>query len=89
MEEIDSIDALNRRRTQQRQQCRRDIARPRQPAAAFTGAKAWSFYDQRNPQRRLVDEEAVRLLAVLAQSFPVIAHHHSDPAPRPVRLDAL
>ena len=48
------------------------------PSMRVPGLDAWSAKDERNAQRRLVDEIAVHVLAVLAERLAVIRGHHDQ-----------
>ena len=83
--EIRPVQARGNGDAEEREQRRRDVHRPRGAAPPLAAGHARARQDQRDPQRGLIDEEAVGQLAVLAQGLAVIGHHQDHEPAAPLR----
>ncbi len=81
-QQVDALYFLRRRQAEPRQQGRQHVDDPHL-AVDLRGRDARARDDQRDAHRRLVDEESVGHLAVLAQHLAVIGEHRHQRLPQP------
>jgi hypothetical protein len=78
VQEVDSVETCWGSDREQVEKRRKDVDRPGEARPPFIDRDSGPRHDQRYAERRLIEEEPMRPLAVITKVFPMVSDHHND-----------